>query len=924
MSSLKTIEIALRANVAHFSAGLGVASAQVRQFSKDTTDFSKTTDKHLEKIGKTSMLLGAGMLAGFGIATTAAMGFEKQMSEVGAVSGATAGELGQLRQAALDAGAATVFSASQAAVAEAELAKAGVSTGDILSGALTGALNLASAGNLDLGRSAEIAANAMTTFGLKGSDVGHVADVLAAGANKSAADVEDMGQALQQSGLVAAQLGLTLDDTSAALAMFAQSGLRGSDAGTSLKTMLLSLNPKSKEAAEEMRRLGLKFFDARGNFVGLEAAAGQLQMAMGGLTQEQRLSSMQTIFGTDAIRAANILYTQGASGVEEWTAKVNDQGYAAELAAKKTDNLAGDLEQLKGSIETGLIQGGSHATGVLRGLTQTATDVVNAFGTMPAGMQMVSIGFLGVAGAAMTAGGAAATVYPKYKQLLSTLQEMGPGGERAARGLSKVAGGLSAVGGLVAAGIAGWTLWENKVAEADEKAAALHNRLIDNLRKESTTLADVDRQTGQIKQQQADLVRELNSMSEEAKFNPLSFFLDADTREQQQRFINDLGRTGEALDQFNARVRSIAAETGASEADVKQWMGSLEDMGAHYELAGDAAGDFLKAQLDATGLIPKSKSMFDVITSGASDAADATESATEKLDKWHDAVRAMWDPLFGLQDANAALADAQARATDAAIAYQTALASYGPNSQPARDALRELDDANRSLLEANIDLDVASRDLMVGIQQGTVPIDEAKRAIDEWTAAGRINADQAAVMKRKIDEAAWSAMVLGSISPMLTIGVDTSQFDAAIGHVTRTLSDIGLAGALRIGAVGLPSFANGGIVTFAGGGEYHSAQIAGAGAMRVWAEPETGGESYIPHAMSKRARSTVVLAETARRFGYTLTPATAGGPGAPTGGGQQIDQRSYTAHFPNYVGDRSDLERWMENRMRDLIRSKAD
>lgn len=109
-------------------------------------------------------------------------------------------QMGKLRQAAIDAGAATVFSASQAAQAESELAKAGISTADILGGALRGSLDLAAAGSLGLARAAEISAEAMTVFKLEGRDVAHIADVLSAGANKSSADVEGLAQALQQSG----------------------------------------------------------------------------------------------------------------------------------------------------------------------------------------------------------------------------------------------------------------------------------------------------------------------------------------------------------------------------------------------------------------------------------------------------------------------------------------------------------------------------------------------------------------------------------------------------------------------------------------------------------------------------------------------------------------------------------------------------
>ncbi|MEO6467503.1 MAG: phage tail tape measure protein, partial [Acidimicrobiia bacterium] len=269
-------------------------------------------DKAMSKLGTGAMIGGGLLVAGFGLAVGAAAQFDKAMSGVGAVSDASAAQMGRLRQAALDAGKATVFSASEAATAEAELAKAGVSTADILGGALRGSLDLAAAGQLELGEAATIAAQAMNVFKLEGSDVGHVADVLAAGANKSAADVSQLGQALQQGGLLARQTGLSLEDTVGALAAFADNALIGSDAGTSLKSMLQRLTPQSKEAKDLMQELGISAYDAAGQFIGLDKFAGNLKSSLKNLTPEQRNSALATIFGSDAVRAANILYDEGA------------------------------------------------------------------------------------------------------------------------------------------------------------------------------------------------------------------------------------------------------------------------------------------------------------------------------------------------------------------------------------------------------------------------------------------------------------------------------------------------------------------------------------------------------------------------------------------------------------------------------------
>lgn len=319
-------------------------------------------------------------IGGIGLAAVkTSTDFNAAMSGVGAVANASAEDLEKLRDSALKAGADTVFSASQAAEAQAELVKAGVSVSDTLGGALTGSLSLAAAGQLELADAATISAQAMNIFGLGGADVSHIADVLAAGANKSAADVKQLGDALRQGGLVASQLGIGLEDTIGTLSLFADNALIGSDAGTSFKTMLQRFNPASKEAAGEMTKLGLSFYDAEGNFVGLEEAAQRLQDAMSGLTQEQRNASMNQIFGADAIRAANLLYEAGAAGIREYTDAVDDQGAAQRMAAAQTDNLKGDIEAFSGAVETSLINIGDLADSSLREITQAGTGLVNVF-----------------------------------------------------------------------------------------------------------------------------------------------------------------------------------------------------------------------------------------------------------------------------------------------------------------------------------------------------------------------------------------------------------------------------------------------------------------------------------------------------------------------------------------------------------------
>ncbi|PJN24066.1 phage tail tape measure protein [Kitasatospora sp. CB02891] len=416
------------------------------------------------------------LVGAFAAASVAAARFEKSMSGVYAVADANTQQMGELRSAAIEAGRATSFSASQAADAEAELARAGVSVADITGGALQGSLALAAAGQLSLSESAVVAAQAMNTFGLKGYQVGHIADVLASGANKSAADVHGLGESLRMGGLLAHQTGLDLEDTVGVLSAFADHALIGSDAGTSLKTMLQRLTPQSGEAADMMQQLGFSAFDTSGRFVGLEELAARMKRAFSQLTPEARNLAMATIFGSDAVRAATILYEQGATGIMRYRDAVNDQGAAQRMASVQTNNLAGDLERLTGSLEVALIEGGSDANQVLREMVKWITDVVDAYSALPGWLQTTATGLALVAGAIALVVGGLMLGLPRVMAFRASIAALATTMPRLASAMTmtlRAAGGIGAVLAVatVALGIFGQAQNETKARTEDLTAA---------------------------------------------------------------------------------------------------------------------------------------------------------------------------------------------------------------------------------------------------------------------------------------------------------------------------------------------------------------------------------------------------------------------------------------------------------------------
>lgn len=394
MAENKNIVIRLTADTASYEASMTRAGSTARSVASG-----------MENTGRKSALIASGMtaaglaVAAFGVAAVKmAADFDQQMSTVQANTGATSAQMDQLRAAAIEAGASTVYSASDSADAINDLGKAGMSVTDILTGGLSGALNLAASDGMAVGDAAEYMANALSMFHLKGSQASQVADTLAAGAGKAVGNVSDFGEALNNCGAQANSFGMNVQETTGVLALFAQNGTIGAEAGTQLNSMLMKLAAPSTEASNTMKELGISAYDAQHHFIGMANFAGQLQKAEKGLTDEQRNQANATIFGSYAIKAANYLYEAGESGVNKWTKAVSESGYAAEQAAAKNNNLKGDLENLSGSMESLMISVGEGAQGPLRKMVQGLDTLIDAFAGLPSGAQQTLVVMASLAG----------------------------------------------------------------------------------------------------------------------------------------------------------------------------------------------------------------------------------------------------------------------------------------------------------------------------------------------------------------------------------------------------------------------------------------------------------------------------------------------------------------------------------------------
>ncbi|HRH15059.1 MAG TPA: phage tail tape measure protein [Azonexus sp.] len=320
--------------------------------------------------------------------------FDKVLGRISALGGEYAENIDALGKSSQDLGPRFGKGPAEAAESIEALAKAGVSAADIMGGALESALTLSASGMMDAGQAAEYISSTMAQFGIEGKGAAQVSDLLSAAANKAMGDVSDFGNALKFVGPVAASNNIELKETVGTLALFAQNGILGEQAGTSLRGVLSSLTSPSKAATKTLKDLGVvtedgtnKLYDAQGNFLGLANMAGVLQDATAGLTQEQKNQALGQIFGNQQLTAANILLKAGTAEVENWTNAVNDSGIASRIASDNNDTLAGSMAKASASWDAmvlNLENGSGAISTAIRSVIDTFTEFVGMVQTFNA------------------------------------------------------------------------------------------------------------------------------------------------------------------------------------------------------------------------------------------------------------------------------------------------------------------------------------------------------------------------------------------------------------------------------------------------------------------------------------------------------------------------------------------------------------
>ena len=929
--------------------------------------------------------VGAGVLAlGLGMAVKTYTSFDQAMASVKAQMPDATAQYGQLTKAVREAGKASVFSATEAAGAAEELAKAGLTASQIMGGALTGALNLAAAGSISMADAATYTAQAMAIFDLKASQANRIADVFAAGALGSTADVSTLAQALAQGGLSASQMGVGLEDTIAMLSLFDQNALKGSDAGTSMKNMFMRLNPSSKEAAAAMEDLGLKFYDANGQFIGMSALAGQLQSKLGGLSQEERSLAVNTIFGADAQRAVNILIDQGAAGLAVYQKMVNNAGIAAVVAAQKQNNLAGDFEKLKGALEDFAIGTGAGVDGPLRKFTQWSTNIIGVLGLLPDGFTSTA-GAVGAVGLAAVVAGAGLI---KLKGALGNIAGEVRASRAALRAWSIQAGGTGSVmSGLVARAKAVGTSWQG-MSKKMKVGSTLAIAAIIGLGTAASQTSDAQENFGRSTAQMSKDIAGMKGgvLDTSALFKDLQIAMGGDGS---LTFAEGMKTATSGANGLSNAIGSLATGFGtlgtgakstseAVKARLKGLGKALAEMHQSNDpvkmaQAADAFGS-LSSQAGKYGVSVEelNKLMPDyanaLIESGSanSDAAKKTADHAKKQKDLEAAVEAADNALKNLGNTMAGMVDGEIGYRNAVDAATESVKENGRtvnlNTKAGRENMtnlmgiasasktnaQALKDSGKSWGEVRAELDRGRADFLRLAAAMNVPTDQAKNMADqmftlgkavpaeeiikdvrnvsvEFDAMGRRvyalkgtniripvdtpNAQQAIQMLANVKGARQNADGSVTISSSANTA-DTMAKLAAVkgarklanGDVVITTAALNTADTIsKINAVlnaarskqifidiitrrsevysdrlsRIPGgenarggFYEGGVKRFARGGENHVAQIARGGDWRVWAEPETKGEAYIPFANdSRRPRAKQITERVVQKFG---------------------------------------------------------
>ena len=461
-------------------------SATALQKISATGEKLQTVGSNIESAGK-KLLPVTGAVTALGTAAVkTAADFDTAMSQVAAVSGATGSDLDALREKAREMGSKTKFSASEAAEAMNYMAMAGWKTGDMLDG-IEGIMNLAAASGEDLATTSDIVTDALTALGLSAADSGHFADILAAASSNANTNVSMMGETFKYCAPVAGALGFSAEDTAEAIGLMANAGIKSSQAGTAMRTMLTNLTGEVTFAGESFGELTIQTTNADGSMRSLGDILADCRVAFSQMSESEKAANAEALVGKNAMSGFLAVMNAAPGDIEKLNSAINNcDGTAEKMATTMQDNLAGQLTILKSQLEELAISFGELLMPAIRtivGWIQKFVDWLNGMdeGTkkviMTVAILAAALGpVLIVIGKVISAVGTIMTIVPKIAGVINVVK-----GAFAALNATMLANPIfliiAAIAALVAAFIYLWNncegfrqfwidLWENIKAVA--------------------------------------------------------------------------------------------------------------------------------------------------------------------------------------------------------------------------------------------------------------------------------------------------------------------------------------------------------------------------------------------------------------------------------------------------------------------------
>ena len=390
MSALvKELKVRISADTNGLKGALNGISGDISRVSKDFEGLKKVGEG-ISSVGKK---LTAGLtlpIAGIAVASTKTAGdFEAAMNQVSAISGATGKDLQSLEDLAKDMGATTKFSASESAEALTYMGMAGWKTQDMLNG-LPGILNLAAAGGTDLATTSDIVTDGLTAMGLTAKDTDKFVDIMASTCSNANTNIELMGETLKYVGPVAGSLGIEMDDLSVAIGLMGNAGLKGSNAGTSLRAGLANLVKPTKEMSKAMKEYGVELITNSDGSVDLMGTMQNLRTVLGDLDQTTQAQALSTIFGKEAMSGwASIVNASEGDFNKLSEAIANSDGVAQSMSDTMMQGMNGALTQMKSALEGVAITIGERLTPFIEKLADGISKVCDWFNNLSPATQTV-------------------------------------------------------------------------------------------------------------------------------------------------------------------------------------------------------------------------------------------------------------------------------------------------------------------------------------------------------------------------------------------------------------------------------------------------------------------------------------------------------------------------------------------------------